>query len=74
MNKINEEAFDANYEDLKVGDKIVVIHNDDTDLAEWLEEQSSQILTIETLEPESELLWAKGDCPYSIQMACVLKV
>ena len=36
--------------------------------------EAGRVCTIETLEPEFELLWAKGDCPYSIQMACVLKV
>lgn len=65
--------FDANYQDLKVGDRFVIIHNEDQDLDDWYEENGYGILTINSLEVESELLWTV-DCPYAIQMACVLRV
>ena len=76
MNNENKEAFDANFQDLKIGDKIVIIHNEDQDLDDWYNEENNEksILTIETIEVESELLWVQEDCPYAIQMACVLKV
>lgn len=74
MGARNKEAFDANFQDLEVGDKIVIIHNEDQDLEDWYDENGSGALEIETIELESELLWVKGDCPYAIQMACVLKI
>lgn len=68
--QLNKEAFDANYQNLKIGDKIIIVHNEDQDLEDWYDEQDSCILTIESLEIESELLWTK-EAPYAIQMACV---
>lgn len=70
----NEEAFDANFEDLAIGDKIVIIHNEDQDLEDWYDKQENQILTLKNIELESALVWVKEDCPYAIQLACVLKV
>lgn len=70
---MNLESFDANFDDLNIGDKIVIIHDEDSDLAKWYDNQDDKVLTITELEPQSELLWVK-DCPYAINMACVLKV
>lgn len=64
--------FDANYEDIEVGDKFVYIGEprDDEDLYAWMEDNTF-VHFISELEEESELVWTE-DCPYSIQMGLIL--
>lgn len=68
-----KEAFDANYNDLGVKDKIVIIHNEDQDLDDWYQENGYGILTIKSIDIESGLCWVEEECPYAIQLACALK-
>jgi len=67
------DAYDANFEDLNIGDSVVIIHNEDDELNAWYESNGSGILEIVEIDADSELIYA-SECPYSINMACVLLV
>ena len=65
---------DANFNPLQVGDKIVIIHNEDEDLDEWYNNrEEGLILTILKIDQNAELLWVE-DCAFDINSACTLKV
>ncbi len=70
---MSKEVFDVNYQELVIGDRIVILHNENQELDDWYEANGRGFLVITEIEEESELLWAE-ECPHSIEMACVLRM
>jgi len=74
-----KEKFDANFEDLTIGDKIVLIHNENDKSWSWYHNEmdkkpESGVMTIKTFVPDSDFLYVEEDCPCALDMMCVLKI
>lgn len=67
--------YDANFEELRIGDRIVLIHLDeyyDDSFIEWYYNARNPILRVAEINKNAELLWVRG-CSYAIEPWITLK-
>ena len=71
---MEEEVFDANYQTLVVGDKVVLLHTDSSiDLDKWYDSVEDAVVEITKVDGEKRLLWVKN-CKYEIPMLDTLRM
>ena len=67
VSKEQDEEITDFYQGIKIGDKIQILYTEDEDLADWLDEQNTNIFEVDWIESDSGSFGLKG-CDYGISI------